>query len=756
MEPQLEITQNISSLKLPMLKTRDYDLWSMRMEQYLTHTDYALWEVILNGDSPVPEPPAVGTVVPPKTKAQKLAKKNELKAKTLTDAHDIPTAGSNEQPLASSYASDIDTDDLEEIDLKWHVAMITMRVMKFMKRTRRNLNFNGKELVGFNKTKVECYNCHRRGYFARECCAPRNQGNRSADNERRVVLVETHTSALVVQDGLGGYDWSYQAEKGPTYFAPMAHSLDSANSSNSELEETMKEKDDLKEKLTKFEGSSKNLIKLINSQMSANDKNGLSYDSQLRIGYHAVPPPYTGNYMPPRANISFAELDDYVFKFKISETRTSVNENESIASKSSEETREEPKTVRSSAPIIEDWESDSEDECEDKTLTEQEISSNDNSVECTNKYIPKKHTNNHDENLRKRQDCRVEWTGMKTQKQGIGFEFNKRAYFVCGSVNHLIKDYTFNDNKMIEKSVVNNKGKGTGQREVRPVWNNTRSAASWKLMLPSIKLQLLVTVNVAQAIATKPGQVLVNAAKQNSAASTSTTRPKVNTVAIRSNVNAKSSYFKSSHFPKRRHMTGNKSFLTEYQEIDGGFVAFGDSLKGGKITGKGKIKSGKLDFEDVYFVKELKFNLFSISQIVLVTKPHNKTPYELLIGRSPNLEFMRPFGCLVTILNTLDHLGKHNGKADEGFLVGYFVNSKAFRVFNSRTRKVEENLHVNFLENKSNVVGSGLAWLFDIDSLIKSMNYEPVSAGNQSNGDTGIQTDIHAGQASQEKAAVHE
>nr|GEX60098.1 ribonuclease H-like domain-containing protein [Tanacetum cinerariifolium] len=117
---------------------------------------------------------------------------------------------------------------------------------------------------------------------------------------------------------------------------------------------------------------------------------------------------------------------------------------------------------------------------------------------------------------------------------------------------------------------------------------------------------------------------------------------------------------------------------------------------------------------------------------VLVTKPHNKTPYKLLIGRSPNLDFMRPFGCPVTILNTLDHLGKSERKADEGFLVGYFVNSKTFRVFNTRTRKVKENMHIKFLENKSNVTGSGLEWLFDIDSL---MNYEPVTTGNQTNDD---------------------
>ncbi|GKB65547.1 retrovirus-related pol polyprotein from transposon TNT 1-94 [Tanacetum coccineum] len=117
---------------------------------------------------------------------------------------------------------------------------------------------------------------------------------------------------------------------------------------------------------------------------------------------------------------------------------------------------------------------------------------------------------------------------------------------------------------------------------------------------------------------------------------------------------------------------------------------------------------------------------------------------------------MRPFGCPVTILNTLDHLGKFEGKADEGFLVGYSVNSKAFRVFNSRTRKVEENMHIKFLENKSNVVGSGPEWLFDIDSLIKSMNYKPVTAGNQTNDDACIETNINAGQAGQEKASYHE
>nr|GEX95191.1 putative ribonuclease H-like domain-containing protein [Tanacetum cinerariifolium] len=119
---------------------------------------------------------------------------------------------------------------------------------------------------------------------------------------------------------------------------------------------------------------------------------------------------------------------------------------------------------------------------------------------------------------------------------------------------------------------------------------------------------------------------------------------------------------------------------------------------------------------------------------VLVVKPHNKTPYELFHGRTPTLIFMRPFECHVTILNTMDHLGKFNGKADEGFFVGYSLNSKAFRLFNNRTRIVEENLRIRFSESTSDVVGCGPYWLFDIDALTRTMNYEPIVTGTQSNG----------------------
>ncbi|GJV45042.1 putative ribonuclease H-like domain-containing protein [Tanacetum coccineum] len=123
---------------------------------------------------------------------------------------------------------------------------------------------------------------------------------------------------------------------------------------------------------------------------------------------------------------------------------------------------------------------------------------------------------------------------------------------------------------------------------------------------------------------------------------------------------------------------------------------------------------------------------------VLVTKPHNKTPYELLTGKTPIISYIRPFGCHVTILNTIDHLGKFAGKSDEGFLVGYSLQSKAFRVYNLETKRVEENLHINFLENKPNVAGKGPTWLFDLDYLTDSMNYHSVRSENQAN--------LHAGQ----------
>nr|GFB09834.1 retrovirus-related Pol polyprotein from transposon TNT 1-94 [Tanacetum cinerariifolium] len=126
---------------------------------------------------------------------------------------------------------------------------------------------------------------------------------------------------------------------------------------------------------------------------------------------------------------------------------------------------------------------------------------------------------------------------------------------------------------------------------------------------------------------------------------------------------------------------------------------------------------------------------------------------------------MRPFGCPVTILNTLDPLGKFDGKADEGFLVRYSTNSKAFIVFNSRTRIFQESLHINFLENQPNVVGCGPTWLFDIDTLTQSINYQPFIVGNQPNHNADVdatfddkenESEVHVSPSSSDKKKKHD
>nr|GEU34462.1 retrovirus-related Pol polyprotein from transposon TNT 1-94 [Tanacetum cinerariifolium] len=133
---------------------------------------------------------------------------------------------------------------------------------------------------------------------------------------------------------------------------------------------------------------------------------------------------------------------------------------------------------------------------------------------------------------------------------------------------------------------------------------------------------------------------------------------------------------------------GNISYLTDFKEFDGGYVAFWGRANGGKITGKGTIRT--------------------------------------------------------------DHLGKFDGKSNEGFFIGYSTNSKAFRVYNTRTRKVEENLHIRFLENKPIITCDRPKRLFDIDALTESMNYVPVIAGTNSNDFVGKGASFDAGQSSME------
>nr|GEV07818.1 hypothetical protein [Tanacetum cinerariifolium] len=218
----------------------------MRIEQYFLMTDYSLWEFILNGDSPTPTRivddiyeaevksssstshttqniafvssnntdstneavSAVPSVFAASTKALVFTLPN---VDNLSDVvfYSFFASQSNSPQLDNKDLKQIYADDLKEIDLKWQMTMLTMGDRRFLQRTRRNLCANGTTAIGFDMSKVECYNCHRRGHFARECRPPRDTRNK--DTQRRTVPVKTFTSNALVSkcDGVGSHDWSF-------------------------------------------------------------------------------------------------------------------------------------------------------------------------------------------------------------------------------------------------------------------------------------------------------------------------------------------------------------------------------------------------------------------------------------------------------------------------------------------------------------------------------------------------------------------
>nr|GEW08324.1 hypothetical protein [Tanacetum cinerariifolium] len=416
----------------------------MRIEQYLTHTDYALWEVIVNGD----ESAAIASVsggaeatIPPKTTEQNIAMRNELEAKTIMllaipDEHLLKFHGIKDaktlweasktrfqklisqleihgevisqedanmkllRSLPSSWnthtliirnKSDLDTLSMDDLynNLKGQAFALTYAddvMFSFFANQSNSLQLDNEDLKQIDTDDLEEMDLKwRRGHFAKECRAPRNQGNRNRDNIRRVVPMETPANALVVADGIGSsssdterkvfnkanleiiaYQLGLESleaiivvnRKNEAVFEEDIKVRDnSITELKNQLGESLKEKDDLKLKLENFKTSSKNLINLINSQISSKDKTGLGYDSQLNErdlnnihmnkseGYHAVPPPYTGNFMPLRPDLSFDGLDDFIFKSAMSKTVTSVHEAGTSASKTSKESMKKPKIV---------------------------------------------------------------------------------------------------------------------------------------------------------------------------------------------------------------------------------------------------------------------------------------------------------------------------------------------------------------------------------------------------------------------------
>ncbi|GJV33629.1 putative ribonuclease H-like domain-containing protein [Tanacetum coccineum] len=861
----------------------------------------------------------------------------------------------NSPQLAHEDLQQIHPDDIEEMDLRWKMAMLTMRARRILKNTGRKLT---------------------------EFRALRNQDNKK-ESSRKSVHVETSTSiALVSCDGLGGYDWSDQAEEGPNY-ALMAYSssssdLEVSNDSNCskscmETVKLLKSQNDqllrdlkksslmvLGYKTDKVQNAFESLNKLIECQIVDNCKKSLGYEK-----YNAVPPPYTGNFMPSTPDLSFTSLDEFVNKHVV-KNRKSDEEVFEIVRKNDD------------APIIEEWVSDSDEENVSQPKTKKKTikpsiakiefvkpKQQEKTARKTVKQVEK-----HRQNTNSLRGNQRNWNNMMSQRLGGNFEMFNKACYVCESFDHLQVDCNYHQkqfqNQRMVKHVWNNAQRVNNQNFAKKTHpcakkNMVPRAVLMKFGLVSINTarqnisKTTVLVNTARKVNVAHSKTIVNAARPMSYVSKTThstvKRPihknttfknsninqsintirgkNVNTARLKAVVNAVKGNNVNVGNPQMdlqdqggidsrcsRHMTRNMSYLTDYEEIDGGYVAFGGNPKGGKIIGKSvdlknivpkggltclfakatsdesklwhrrlghlnfktmnKLVNGNLVrglpsklFENdqtcvacqkgkqhrasyksktenpislplhlftwVFFLatkdetsgilksfitwienlvdhkvkvircdngtefKNREMNQFCemkgilrqfsvartpqqnrvakrrnmtlieaartmltdsklpttfwaesvntacyVQNRVLVVKPHNKTPYELFHGRTPTLSFMRPFGCPVTILNTIDHLGKFNGKADEGFFVGYSLNSKAFRVFNSRTRIVEENLHIRFSESTPNVVGSGPDWLFDINALTRTMNYEPIVAGTQSNGFAGTKASDNA------------
>nr|GEV11113.1 ribonuclease H-like domain-containing protein [Tanacetum cinerariifolium]GEV17070.1 ribonuclease H-like domain-containing protein [Tanacetum cinerariifolium] len=475
-------------------------------------------------------------------------------------------------------------------------------------------------------------------------------------------------------------------------------------------------------------------------------------------GYHAVPPPYTGTFMPPKCDLVFHDIpnvnktDHTAFNVELSPTKPD---------------KDLSHTHRHSGPIIEDWESDSEDDSEAKILqnapsfvqpTEQ--------VKTPRSFV-------------KTVETAILAANHKTaipKLKSTSNSRNRKACFVCKSLTHLIKDCDYYDKTVAQTPARNHAKREDHQQYARMTLLNPQrhvvpTASLTMSKLVPITTARLVTAAVSKTHVTRPRSAKTVVTKPHSpprrnincspSPKASNFPPKF-TATKASMVNVvKGNWGNPQHALKNkrvinsgcsRHMTGNMSYLSDFKEFNGGYVAFGGNPKGGKIFDKGKIRTGKLDFNDVYFVKEIKFNLFSVSQmcdkknnvlfadtecIVLslvfklpdenqmllrVLKENNMYNVDLknivpsgdltcLFAketldesnlwhkRIPSIGFMRPFGCPVTILNTLDPLG------------------------------------------------SGPTWLFDIDTLTKTMDYQPVTAGNQSNSNAGVQEQLDAEKA---------
>ncbi|GJU46928.1 hypothetical protein Tco_1204194 [Tanacetum coccineum] len=598
-----------------------------------------------------------------------------LSAEDTSSSNEFNTAnGPNSPQLDDEDLKQIDHDDLEEIDLKWECRAPRNQGNKngdagYRSRdnTKRTVPVETSDalVVHGNALIVQDGLGYDRSYIAQDeptefalmaytsnssgsdtevqsCfkkCVKTYEKLQKQFDEQRQTLSKANLEIIAYQLGLESIEAQLVVhQKNEAVYEEKIAVLefevkDKSNAITrlkNQLDETLREKDDLKAKLEQFETSSKNLNKLINSQISSKDKTGLGYGDQLNEndssgselfnsvfdsrssdgddnqtndrfkkdnGYHDVPPLVTRNYMPPLADLSFAGFDDSVYRPTANKTSASVSQVETSITPPSNTSVEMPRveSVRPSGVIIEDWVSDDDEDI---------FQSND--LQATDKPSFKKieFTNARNESVKPKQaekprittqnpkvDKRY-WNGKMTQKLGLGFGFTKKACFVCGGYSHLIKDCDFHDKRMAKKSVLRNIGKNTGQKEIRPVWNSAQKINHQNKFVPSavltrqtavsaVKGNGVTTVKASAGCVWRPKMTDLNSVSKNNSGSWVSKRG-----------NPQQALKNKGIFDSgcSRHMTGNKDFLTYYQDIDAGFVAFGGGTREGmdksKITRK--------------------------------------------------------------------------------------------------------------------------------------------------------------------------
>ncbi|GJS34334.1 retrovirus-related pol polyprotein from transposon TNT 1-94 [Tanacetum coccineum] len=539
-------------------------------------------------------------------------------------------------PEVSTVHEDLEQlhdDDLEEMDLKWNMALLSMRARKFYQRTGRKIIIDGSSTAGYDKSKVECFNCHKMGHFARECRAPRSKDNRNwnqGSSSKAVRIEDASEKAMCAIDG-AGFDWSDMAEEEiQANMALMAFSDSEVTNDKSCLknyEALKKQYDDLLVKLddTGFKASTyKRGLSILEGQILKYKESEVLFSEEIAlikrsVGLGEFKQPEVNEYGPKDSSLkpttgcdkesdnSKENTDDFLKQQQKTDSKTSSVKSplkvdkdwkENFFCPANQVREKEPKKARENndAPIIEDWVSDDEDEVEPIPKVEKKS------------VIP-----------------------TATKKEFVKLEKPVRRTVSCPKTSH-----PSTHKYMAPKAVLMK----TGLKLVNTVRSvNTGRSFSIARQRFNTGRQNVNTVKARGFNAVKPSACWV-------------WRPIKPNGASLSNSQLNDKGFVDSGCS--RHMTGNIAHLSDFKDFDGGYVTFGGGAYGGRITGKGTIKTDNLDFDDVYFVKELKFNLFSVSQMCdkknyvlftdsecLVLSPNFKLPDEnqilLKIPRQDNM-----------------------------------------------------------------------------------------------------------------------